>query len=74
VPKWFRMVAGGTGNAAQVGMRLATTQFEDEDTDPAPVLTERRRTTGGKDEPRYELVWVHDPRLGMVLRVRRIDR
>jgi hypothetical protein len=42
--------------------------FEDEETAPGDDTP----IPAGKDEPRYELLWVEEPGMGMVLRVRPI--
>ena len=45
--------------------------FGDEDTEPGDD-DENAAATTPRDDPRYELIWVEDPGMGMVLRVRRI--
>jgi hypothetical protein len=49
---------------------VANDDFAEEDTAPGePVPAPESR-----DEPSYELMWVEEPGLGMVLRVRKIAR
>lgn len=42
--------------------------FDDEDTEQKTAVPEGK----DDDEPRYELMWVEEPGMGMVLRVRRV--
>jgi hypothetical protein len=49
---------------------IEQSDWADEDTEVGPNLEERRMTA--KLEPSYELIWVEEDGLGMVLRVRRI--
>lgn len=45
--------------------------FGDEDTEPGDD-EENAAAPATRDEPSYELMWVEEPGMGMVLRVRRI--
>lgn len=50
-------------------LRMGIDEFGDEDTEPGDEL---RELTLPHDSPSYELMWVEEPGMGMVLRVRRI--
>jgi hypothetical protein len=63
-----RDLSGGIEPARSRGM--ASSDWADEETE---VKAPRARPTP-PDETSYELVWVEDPALGMVLQLRRVER